>query len=115
MIYTPHRDKRRSTLRTMDFLSEHKFDPARCVIDHNTEETVRELFDGGYFAPFSIYPHTKIGNERLTKIVRHYGPERIITDSALTGVYLPLAVPKTAALGQRFRSSKSYHAALSSL
>ena len=99
MIHTPHRDKHRGTLRTMDVLAEHGFDPARCVIDHNTEETVREVLDRGYFAGFSIYPQTKMGNERLTEIVRQYGPERIITDSACDwGVSDPLAVPKTAAL-----------------
>jgi predicted metal-dependent TIM-barrel fold hydrolase len=99
MIHTPHRDKRRGTLRTMDVLAEHGFDPVRCVIDHNTEETVREVLDRGYFAGFSIYPYTKMGNERLTEIVRHYGPERIIADSACDwGVSDPLAVPKTAAL-----------------
>jgi predicted metal-dependent TIM-barrel fold hydrolase len=99
MIHTPHRDKRRGTVRTMDVLAEHCFDPARCVMDHNTEETVREVLERGYFAGFSIYPHTKMGNERLTEIVRHYGPERIIADSACDwGVSDPLAVPKTAAL-----------------
>jgi uncharacterized protein len=99
MIHTPHRDKRRGTLRTMDVLSEHKFDPGRCVIDHNTEETVRDVLDRGYFAAFSIYPSTKMGNERLTDIVRNFGPERIVTDSACDwGVSDPLAVPKTAAL-----------------
>ena len=99
MIHTPHRDKHRGTLRTMDVLAEHSFDPGRCVIDHNTEETVREVLDRGYFAAFSIYPHTKMGNERMTEIVRQYGPERIIVDSACDwGVSDPLAVPKTAAL-----------------
>jgi predicted metal-dependent TIM-barrel fold hydrolase len=99
MIHTPHRDKHRGTLRSMDVLAEHRFDPARCVVDHNTEETVREVLDRGYFAGFSIYPHTKMGNERMTEIVRHYGPERIIVDSACDwGVSDPLAVPKTAVL-----------------
>ena len=99
MIHTPHRDKKRGTLRTMDVLAEHRFDPRRCVMDHNTEETVREVLDRGYFAGFSIYPQTKMGNERLTEIVRQYGPERIIVDSACDwGVSDPLAVPKTAAL-----------------
>jgi uncharacterized protein len=99
MIHTPHRDKHRGTLRTMDVLAEHSFEPGRCVIDHNTEETVREVLDRGYFAAFSIYPHTKMGNERMTEIVRRYGPERIIVDSACDwGVSDPLAVPKTAAL-----------------
>lgn len=99
MIHTPHRDKQRGTLRTMDVLAEHRFDPERCLIDHNTEETVHEVLDRGYFAGFSIYPHTKMGNERFTEIVRTYGPERIIVDSACDwGVSDPLAVPKTAAL-----------------
>jgi hypothetical protein len=99
MIHTPHRDKHRGTLRTMDVLAEHGFEPGRCVIDHNTEETVREVLDRGYFAGFSIYPQTKMGNERMTEIVRRYGPERIIVDSACDwGVSDPLAVPKTAAL-----------------
>jgi predicted metal-dependent TIM-barrel fold hydrolase len=99
MIHTPHRDKHRGTLRTMDVLAEHRFDPGRCVIDHNTEDTVREVLDRGYFAAFSIYPHTKMGNERMTEIVRRYGPERIIIDSACDwGVSDPLAVPKTAVL-----------------
>lgn len=99
MIHTPHRDKRRGTLRTMDVLSDHGFDPGRCVIDHNNEETVREVLDRGFFAAFSIYPNTKMSNERMTEIVRQYGPERIIVDSACDwGVSDPLAVPKTAAL-----------------
>src|SRR5262249_58403592 len=56
MIHTPHRDKRRGTLRTMDVLAEHGFDPARSVMHHNTQETVREVLDRGYFPGFSIYP-----------------------------------------------------------
>src|SRR4029079_16803445 len=99
MIHTPHRDKKRGTLRTMDVLQEHGFDPGRCVIDHNTEETVRDVLDRGYFAAFSIYPQTKMGNERMTELVRQFGPERIIVDSACDwGVSDSLAVPKTAAL-----------------
>lgn len=99
MIHTPHRDKKRGTLRTMDVLAEHGFDPSRCVIDHNNEETVREVLERGYFAAFSIYPHTKMGNERMTELVRQYGAERIIVDSACDwGVSDSLAVPKTAAL-----------------
>jgi predicted metal-dependent TIM-barrel fold hydrolase len=99
MIHTPHRDKKGGTRRTMDVLAEHGFEPGRCVIDHNNEETARDVLDRGYFAGFSIYPNTKMGNERLSEIVRLYGPERIIVDSACDwGVSDPLAVPKTAAL-----------------
>jgi predicted metal-dependent TIM-barrel fold hydrolase len=99
MIHTPHRDKKRGALRTMDVLAEHEFEPGRCVIDHNNEETVRAVLDRGYFAGFSIYPNTKMGNDRLTDIVCAYGAERIIVDSACDwGVSDPLAVPKTAIL-----------------
>jgi predicted metal-dependent TIM-barrel fold hydrolase len=99
MIHTPHRDKKRGTTRTMDVLAEQQFDTRRCVIDHNNEETVHEVLDRGFFAAFSIYPSTKMGNERMTEIVRQYGSERVIVDSACDwGVSDPLAVPKTAAL-----------------
>jgi uncharacterized protein len=55
MIHTPHRDKKRGTTRTMDVLIEHRFDPARCEIDHNNEETVREVLGRGFWAAVSIY------------------------------------------------------------
>jgi uncharacterized protein len=99
MIHTPHRDKKRGTLRTMDVLDEHGFDPGRCVIDHNNEETVEDVLNRGYWVAFSIYPSTKMGNERMVEIVRRYGPERLIVDSACDwGVSDPLAVPKTGRL-----------------
>ena len=99
MVHTPHRDKKRGTLRTMDVLKEHGFDPRRCVIDHNNEETIEDVLARGYWVAFSIYPETKMGNERMTEIVRRYGPERLIVDSACDwGVSHPLAVPKTARL-----------------
>ncbi|CAN5665650.1 TatD family hydrolase [soil metagenome] len=99
MIHTPHRDKKRGTIRSMDVLKEHGVAPSMVVIDHNNEETVEEVLDRGYWAAFSIYPGTKMGNARMSEIVRAYGAERIIVDSACDwGISEPLAVPKTAAL-----------------
>jgi hypothetical protein len=99
MIHTPLRDKRPGTLRTMDVLKEHGFDPARCVIDHNNEETIRGVRDRGFWCAFSIYPNTKMGSERMAAVVESYGPERLIVDSACDwGVSDPLAVAKTARL-----------------
>jgi predicted metal-dependent TIM-barrel fold hydrolase len=99
LIHTPHRDKKRGTLRTMDVLAEHRLDPSACVIDHNNEETVEAVLERGYWVAFSIYPGTKMGNERMTEIVRRYGSERLIVNSACDwGVSDPLAVPKTARL-----------------
>jgi predicted metal-dependent TIM-barrel fold hydrolase len=111
MIHTPHRDKRPGTLRTMDVLKEHGFDPTRCVIDHNNEETIREVRDRGYWCAFSIYPNTKMGSERMVAIVKSYGPERLIVDSACDwGVSDPLAVAKTAQLmAQRGVTAQAIH------
>jgi hypothetical protein len=99
MIHTPHRDKKRGTTRSMDVILEHGLAPRRVVIDHNNEETVREVLDRGFWAAFSIYPSTKMGNERMVEIMRQYGAERIIVDSACDwGISDPLGVPKTAKL-----------------
>jgi len=97
MIHTPHRDKKRGTLRTMDVLAEHGFDPARCVIDHNNEETIADVLGRGFWCAFSIYPGTKMGTDRMAAIVERFGPDRLIVDSACDwGVSDPLAVAKTA-------------------
>jgi uncharacterized protein len=53
----------------------------------------------GFWAAFTIYPRTKMGNERMVEIVRQYGSDQIfINSSADWGVSDPLAVPKTAQL-----------------
>jgi predicted metal-dependent TIM-barrel fold hydrolase len=102
MIHTPHRDKRQGTLRSMAVALEHGLEPDVVIVDHNNEETVRDVLDRGFWAAFSIYPFTKMGNERMVEIVRAYGAERIFCDSACDwGVSDPLAVPKTAELMRR--------------
>jgi hypothetical protein len=73
--------------------------PSRVIIDHNNEETCEEVLARGFWAAFTIYPKTKMGNMRMAEIVRRYGSERIIVDSSADwGVSDPLAVPKTARL-----------------
>ena len=99
MIHTPHRDKKRGTTRSMDVCEEHGLDPSMVVVDHNNEETVQEVLDRGYWAAFSIYPSTKMGNARMVEILHGYGAERIIVDSACDwGISDPLGVAKTAKL-----------------
>ncbi|MGO1242815.1 TatD family hydrolase [Sphingobacterium sp. JB170] len=98
-VHTPHRDKTKGTVRSMDIAIEHGLDPASVIIDHNSEETVEQVLDRGFYAAFTIYPFTKMGNERMVEIVKRYGPERILVNSAADwGISDPLAVPKTAAL-----------------
>jgi len=83
----------------MDVVVEHGIDPSLVVIDHNNEETCKEVLDRGFWCAFTIYPKTKMGNQRMVDLIRKYGPERMIVDSSADwGVSDPLAVPKTANL-----------------
>jgi len=99
MVHTPHRDKKTGTIRSMEIALEHGIAPGRVIIDHNNEETVEDVLNRGFWAAFTLYPHTKMGNERMVEIARRYGSERIFIDSSSDwGVSDPLAVPKTAQL-----------------
>ncbi len=98
-VHTPHRDKKAGTIKSMEVCLEHGLDPSMVIIDHNNEETVQDVLDRGFWAAFTIYPKTKMGNERMVEVVRKFGSERIIVDSSADwGVSDPLAVPKTASL-----------------
>jgi len=99
LIHTPHRDKKRGTLRTLDLLRDLAFPPELALVDHNNEETIRAVLDAGCWAGHSIYPETKMDERRMVEIVKQHGTERILINSAADwGVSDPLKVPKTAAL-----------------
>jgi uncharacterized protein len=99
LIHTPHRNKKAGTSRSMDVCIEHGLEPSKVIVDHNNEETVEEVLDRGFWAGFTIYPNTKMGNARMVEIVRQYGSVSIIVDSSADwGISDPLAVPKTAQL-----------------
>ncbi|MDT0608505.1 TatD family hydrolase [Croceitalea rosinachiae] len=98
-VHTPHRDKKAGTIKSMEVCLEHGLDPSNVIIDHNNEETAQEVLDRGFIAAFTIYPKTKMGNERMVAVVKKYGSTNIIVDSSADwGVSDPLAVPKTAGL-----------------
>ncbi len=97
MVHSPHRDKKRGIQRSIALAFEVGIPPERLVIDHNNEETVEDTLESGAWAGFTIYPHTKMGSERMVAIVRRYGSERIFVDSSADwGISDPLAVPRTA-------------------
>jgi len=99
MVHSPHRDKKRGIERSIELARDVGVPMERLVIDHNNEETVRLTLESGAWAAFTIYPHTKMGSERMVAVVEEYGPERIIVDSSADwGVSDPLAVPRTARL-----------------
>lgn len=99
LVHTPHRDKKRGAERTLALVRESTFPPALTLIDHNTEETLPLVLDAGCWAAHSIYPHTKMDEPRMVALVKRYGTERVLVNSAADwGVSDPLKVPKTAAL-----------------
>ncbi len=96
LVHTPHRDKKRGTERTLAILKDLRFPEQMALIDHNTEETLPLVLATGCWAGHSIYPNTKMDEPRMAALVKRYGPERIIINSAADwGVSDPLKVPKT--------------------
>jgi predicted metal-dependent TIM-barrel fold hydrolase len=101
LVHTPHRDKKRGTMRTIALIRELKFPEERTLIDHNNEETLPLVLDTGCWAGHSIYPDTKMDEARMVALIKKYGTTRMIVNSAADwGVSDPLKVPKTAALMQ---------------
>ena len=96
LVHTPHRDKKRGTERTIALIREARFPEERVLIDHNIEETLPLTLATACWAGHSIYPHTKMDEQRMAALVQKYGPDRIIVNSAADwGVSDPLKVPKT--------------------
>ena len=99
LIHTPHRDKKRGTERSLALIRDVGFPEERALIDHNTEETLPLVLESACWAGHSIYPFTKMDEPRMVALVKRYGSDRILINSAADwGVSDPLKVPKTAAL-----------------
>lgn len=97
LVHTPHRDKKAGTLRSLAMIRESGIRDELVLIDHNTEETLPLVLDTGCWAGHSIYPETKMDEARMVALVKQYGADRIIINSAADwGVSDPLKVPKTA-------------------
>ncbi len=97
LIHTPHRDKKRGVERTMALLREVGFPMERALVDHNNEETVPLVIDSGCWLGFSIYPDTKMDEDRMVAILERSGTTRMIVNSACDwGKSDPLKVAKTA-------------------
>lgn len=97
LVHLPHRDKKKGTARSLAMVREVGIPDELVLIDHNTEETLPMVLDTGCWAGHSIYPNTKMDEKRMVELVKTYGAQRIIINSAADwGVSDPLKVPKTA-------------------
>jgi predicted metal-dependent TIM-barrel fold hydrolase len=99
LVHTPHlEDKLKGTRLIIDVLKNDKrIDPARVIIDHVEEHTVRMVLEAGFWAGMTLYPESKCTPARAIDILDMYGTERIWMNSACDwGISVPLAVPRTA-------------------
>jgi predicted metal-dependent TIM-barrel fold hydrolase len=97
LIHTPHRDKKAGTERTIALVREIGIPEELVLIDHNNEETLPAVRATGCWAGHSIYPDTKMTEARMVDLLKRYGLERMVVNSAADwGKSDPLKVPKTA-------------------
>jgi predicted metal-dependent TIM-barrel fold hydrolase len=97
LVHTPHRDKAAGVERTLTVVKESGIAPERVVVDHLNEVTVRQVAASGCWMGFSIYPDTKMDERRMVAVLREYGTERMLVNSAADwGRSDPLKTRKTA-------------------
>jgi len=96
LIHTPHRDKKRGTERSIAIVRESGIDEERVIIDHLNEQTLPLVMETGCWRGHSIYPHTKMSEERMVALLQRYGTEKMVVNSAADwGRSDPLKVPRT--------------------
>jgi predicted metal-dependent TIM-barrel fold hydrolase len=96
LVHTPHRDKLIGTERTLKVVAESGIAPERVVIDHLNEVTIGLVADSGCWMGFSVYPDTKMDEQRMVAILREHGTARMLVNSAADwGRSDPLKTRKT--------------------
>lgn len=82
MVHTPHREKLAGTHRTLDVVRESGIAPGMVVVDHLNETNAEIVKDAGAWMGSSIYPDTKMDEQRMVAILQRYGTERVLVNSA---------------------------------
>jgi uncharacterized protein len=99
-VHLPHINKQEGMKRIERILKSDtsgKYDTKKILVDHTVEETIEKTLQLGMWAGLSVYPVTKLSPERAMRIIKKYGPERIMIHSAADwGVSDPLSVPLVA-------------------
>jgi predicted metal-dependent TIM-barrel fold hydrolase len=82
LVHTPHRDKPAGLRRTLDVVAESNLPVDRVMVDHLNETTVRAARESGAWLGFSVYPDTKMDARRMVAVLREYGADRVLVNSA---------------------------------
>ncbi|MGS2591373.1 TatD family hydrolase [Streptomyces hebeiensis] len=82
LVHTPHRDKLAGLRRTIDVVRESALDPERVLLDHLNETTVKEAAGSGSWLGFSIYPDTKMDEDRMVAVLKAHGTDKVLVNSA---------------------------------
>ncbi|MEV4834543.1 TatD family hydrolase [Nonomuraea sp. NPDC049486] len=82
LVHTPHRDKAEGTRRTLDVVRAAGIPPGLVLVDHLNELTVGMVADSGCWMGFSIYPDTKMDPDRMVTLLKQYGTDRMLVNSA---------------------------------
>ena len=98
LVHTPHRDKLGGTRRTLALIKEVGIDEQMVIIDHLNEQTLPLVLNTACWRGHSIYPNTKMSEQRMVALLQQYGLEKMVVNSAADwGCSDPLKVPKTGA------------------
>lgn len=81
-MHTPHRDKLAGLRRTVDVIRESVLAPDRVLLDHLNETTVKDAAESGSWLGFSIYPDTKMDEDRMVAVLKAHGTEKVLVNSA---------------------------------
>jgi len=96
LVHTPHRDKKRGTERTIALVREVGVAEEKVIVDHLNEVTLPIVMETDCWRGHSIYPDTKMSEDRMVALLKQYGLEKMVVNSAADwGRSDPLKVPKT--------------------
>jgi len=96
IVHTPHVEKLKGTMRTIEIIRKLGFPREMVVLDHNTEETIDVSRESGCWSGLTVYNVTKLSPERAANIIEKHGVEKMLVNSSCDwGPSDPLNVPRT--------------------
>lgn len=85
LIHTPHREKKRGTVRTLALIKDTGIDEEMVLVDHLNEITLPLVMETGCWRGHSIYPHAKMSEDPMVALLKQCGTEKMVVNSVPTG------------------------------